>query len=314
MKILITGVAGHLGFPTARALRAAGHIVYGLVRKQHQAIQISKEEIFPIIGDLTDFKSAGSTSSTPLLKVVEEVHVVIDFVSDMSTPNDPNTANRALRAALCQASKASGHKKRYIYVSGGLVYGNQPGKVCDETTHPKESDWRLGYEKETLAQTEIEGIVVRPAWIYGFQGNPIINTWWNYSANGDIEISGNLNKIYSWVHVLDIADAFVRLAEGPKYLAGEIFNVADDDRSTVGQIREAMARAAGAKGKVVNVPVGTDNFSQLLDSHLVLSNEKLKRMTGWRPRCGPLIDNIPLYYMACQAHKSSKEAAVGDKK
>lgn len=50
MKVIVTGANGFIGLATAKALRRAGHTVYGLVRSQEKAKELVLNEIIPVIG------------------------------------------------------------------------------------------------------------------------------------------------------------------------------------------------------------------------------------------------------------------------
>jgi hypothetical protein len=65
-------------------------------------------------------------------------------------------------------------KKIYIFTAGLLIYGDRPGIVVDETTplHINPSlQWRVDIEKEVLSETRINGLILRPAFVYGHSGS-----------------------------------------------------------------------------------------------------------------------------------------------
>jgi len=59
------------------------------------------------------------------------------------------------------------------------------------------------------------------------------------------------DKRWNWVHVQDLADAYVRAAKNSHSVAGEIFNIVSESSPTVGQLTLATARVAGFKGKLL---------------------------------------------------------------
>lgn len=62
----------------------------------------------------------------------------------------------------------------YIYTSGVLVYGDHPDEVVDESTpiHGHSLiQWRIDHEKAVVSQEKLDGIVVRPGFVYGRSGS-----------------------------------------------------------------------------------------------------------------------------------------------
>jgi len=294
MRILVTGANGYIGLATADALRRNGHIVYGLIRNESHKNELIKREIIPLIGDFKDPKS--------WLSVLDEVGVVIDTVSPQGG-DDPFAANRSLFAATAQAAKRLGLRKRFIFTSGCMDYGNQPGKVSYESSKPLGFPKRIEFINEILRNIEIDCAVVRPGFVYGGTGGTHIASWYAANEKGVIDYYGDPNKSWPWVHVTDLAQAFVVLVESPRgSVSGEIFNVSDDTRITCLQAREAMARAGDAKDAKVELhPASDDPLSQRIEVTHTLSCEKLRNI-GWVPRCGPFLDNIKLYAHAAIAN------------
>jgi len=300
VHVLVTGAGGYIGFQTALALRAQGNTVYGLVRKDSDAKLLIAQEITPIIGDISD----GKALSDDLL---DRVSVVIDNVMNYAD-KPPLASNRALIKAVHEASKRAiengGSKKRYIYTSGCLVYGDYPGVVVDETFPLKAKLPRVALEKELIAQNskELEVTIVRPVWVYGGSRGRYSGGFWAVNAKDEIEVKGNPAKQWSWVHINDLADAYVRVTEAAGALvAGEIFDVADDTRINYEEVRILLARLRGAKGPVVRLAADPDPFSQACEANLVTQGQKIRRVLGWRPRAGVLQDNAKLWFAAIES-------------
>lgn len=295
MHILVTGAGGYIGAQVAILLRKNGHTVYGLARKDEDLKRLARHEVIPVKGDQSDIKSIPN-------EILDKVTTVIDTVM-VFTDNPPLATNRALIAAVREVTKRTGTKRRYIYTSGCLVYGDYGTQVVDETFQTKSPLPRVAFEKEVIAFQDIEGVVIRPTWVYGGPGNKYIDFLWRGNANGDIEVRGNPNKTWSWVHVFDLAHAYVIVTEAPSgAVQGQIFDVSDDTRMTAEQVQVLMARTAGVKGKVVHVPALTDFFAQLCEASIIIKADKIRRL-GWRPRAGPLSDAVAIAYAAQEAHK-----------
>jgi len=167
---------------------------------------------------------------------------------------------------------------------------------------------RVAFEQETIAQKDIDGVVVRPGYVYGGTNGSFLHAYFNTTAKGEIEIAGKPEKQWGWVHIEDVAQAFVLVAEAARALvAGEIFDAADSTRITYQQMREAFTKQAGhVAPKVVTIPLPdpkVDWFAHASDVSCVVSAAKIARVLGWKTKHGPLLDELPLYYEAMQANR-----------
>jgi len=292
VKVLVTGANGLIGFAICVALRRNGHTVYGLTRGEEKAKQLIAEEIRPVIGDIDNIATYS--------KIVDEVSIVIDNVMTQSLA----ASNEKVLSEVIRASKG-GYKKTYIYTSGGLVYGDRPNtEIVDEWTSLKPGNfsvWRKDFEDKLRAITEIETVIVRPVFVYGKKAGAW-NWFSSFEPNGEIHVRGRPEKYWNWVHVDDLADAYVRIVESGLTFHGHIYNVGEDNRYTFAQIREAFAKAAGAKGPVVVKPIPDDDFySKLFDVSVIISSKRIATELGWKPKhTGPL-DDLDVYYAASKA-------------
>jgi len=286
VKVLVIGANGNIGNAVAVALRKSGHIVYGLSRTVEKGKDLLKQEIRPVIGDIDDITSYAST--------VDEVSVVVDTVMT----NSRNLSNEKVLNEVIRSSKAAGYKKRYIYTSGLLIYGDRPNELLDEWSIPKPGpfmQWRVDFENKLATIHEIETATVRPGLVYGGKSTRVL-TFSAFEPNGEIHVFGNPNKIWNWVHIDDLADAYVRVVESSLHFTGRIYNVADDSRFTFEHIRETFAKACGAKGPVVHKPNPPNDFwASLSDKTFTVSSQRIKNELGWSLKKGPVLDELDFY-------------------
>jgi len=304
VNVFVTGGSGYIGREICLALRRAGHAVTALVRTKDQGMALLKEEVKFVVGQM-ELKLNGEVFGP----AVEQAAVIIDTTMPQG---DPFAINAALREFVANFAKKSGQRKRYVYISGGAVYGDYPGQLVSEEL-PCNNPFmagRINHERDTIAMTGLaEGVVVRPGFVYGASGGQFLLPFFATNSRGELEIVGNPNKMYSWVHVGDVAAAFVLVAEAPRWLvAGEIFNLSDDSRVTLRQIREAFVKhKTGKEVKVVQVPlpdVKVNWFSHAIEGHVVMSAAKIRRVLHWSPRHGPVLDELPLFYECMLAHNA----------
>ncbi len=71
--------------------------------------------------------------------------------------------------------------------------------------------------------------MLRPGFMYGNDGyNSQATDWFEMGESGEGIYRGDRTKSWSWIHIDDLADAFVRATEAGREIDGELFNLADD--------------------------------------------------------------------------------------
>jgi nucleoside-diphosphate-sugar epimerase len=106
---------------------------------------------------------------------------------------------------------------------------------------------------------------------------------------------------WSVVHLDDLAEGYLRLGESS--MGGEIFNLTDRSRDTVGAMARAAASAVGFGGGVRLLPVaealqemGPIAECLALDQHV--DSGKAVRRLGWQPRHGGFVNDVASYALA----------------
>ena len=106
------------------------------------------------------------------------------------------------------------------------------------------------------------------------------------------------------VHADDLADAYLRAGESG--LHGEVFNVTDRSRWSVGEMLNAVARVTAYAGKITFIPVAEaaktmGDFAECLALDQHADSRKAVRLLGWQPKHGGFVDDAETYYMSWQA-------------
>src|SRR2546426_11995894 len=182
-------------------------------------------------------------------------------------------------------------------------------RMVDETTPPNPTKlvaWRPAHEQMVLQAPGMRGLVVRPGDVYGGPGG-LTGQWFAGPSTGKppLVVGDGRNRV-PMVHVDDLADAYLRVAESG--LAGEIFNVNDQSRFTVLEMATAAARAAGYKGEVHPIPLPEarktlGDFADALALSQHVDARKAVRLLGWQPRHVGFPDEADAYYRAWKAHQ-----------
>lgn len=218
MKVFVTGASGYIGLNVASACRRAGHEVWGLVRNEKKAHTIAMNEIRPIIGSMQHSES--------YRLVAEQCSVLIHAAVDYQA--DTFSLDRQAIEVLLAASKHGSQPKTVVYTSGTWVYGDTFGKPVDEGASLRPTtlvDGRPGIEQMVLNASGVRGVVVRPGCVYGRQGG-LTGMWFDGPDKGRLfQVIGNGNNRWAMVHVDDLADGYLRVAESG--LANEVFNLTD---------------------------------------------------------------------------------------
>jgi len=305
LTVFVTGASGFIGFHVAHAIRRAGHRVFGLVKSEAQAKELTLHEITPIVGNQNDVSSFS--------KALSESDVVIDTVQDFSN-SDSSAANKLLLAEIRKLSSDSKLKKRYIYTSGILLYGDNGNEIVDESSllkclvnHPRrlyeESVLRLGKSQTSGEDATIylETVVIRPTMVYGNHCGRFLGPFFDWDRETNtVVVSGNPDRTWGWIHVDDLSDAYRRVAEAESSLVnGEVFNVADGQSHTTSyaDVRVAFAKSNGAPSSVAIEyrPAGEDGWSQFTNVKILTTGEKLRSRLNWKPVHGSLLSELPFF-------------------
>ena len=305
MRVFITGASGYVGHGVAKAFRAKGHTVYGLVRTEEDAHLLSLDEISPIMGDLEQPDSYSH--------VLEEVEVAVQCAFDYSSDKRVERDAKTIESILGVFSRSS-LPRTLIYTSGVWVYGSQGYKMVDESmpvTPLEVIKWRPDHEGKVLKATTplLRTVIMRPGHVYGGVGG-LTNLLFTSTQNGAVSIVGEGNNRWPMVHIQDLAHAYVSAAE--KELTNVIFNVVDDSTATLREIAEAIARAAKMEGKikVLSNEEAEKQFGSIIQGlqiDLTVNNSRIKRLLGWQIHHAPFIYDAEIYFNAWQTTQTVEE-------
>ncbi|MDE2059414.1 MAG: NAD-dependent epimerase/dehydratase family protein [candidate division NC10 bacterium] len=297
MKVFVTGASGYIGFNVASGFRRAGHEVWGLVRSEKKAHTIAMSEIRPVIGSMQHPES--------YQPVAEQCSVLIHAAVDYQA--DTFSLDRHTMEVLLAAGKLGAQPKTVVYTSGTWVYGDTLGKPVDEDAPLRPAALvasRPDIEQMVLNASGVRGVVVRPGCVYGRQGG-LTGMWFDGPDKGkQLQMIGDGNNRWAMVHVDDLADGYLRVAESG--LAGEVFNLTDRSSSTVLEMVLAVARATGYTGQIGFVPAGEasytlDGFAECLTLDQLVDSRKAGRLLEWQPKHRGFIDDVETYFQSWKA-------------
>jgi len=287
--VFVSGATGNIGQAVAIAFRRAGYRVLGLARNEEKAKILRQNEVQVCIGDIK--QSDGFTEQ------LKQADIVVDAIGQSGTI--------PLFEKTVSISSGKSRKPLFIAMSGLLAYGDSPN-IQDETHEPKNVlvQSRIEMEKKVTSSKDVRGVVVRPSMVYGCSGGVHAKQAFGIKENEDLVLYGRLDKRLNWVHVEDLADAYVRIAKVGHVVDGEIFDIAGPWTPTYQEWKVASAKAAGWKGKIVHITeIPKDNFMAILfEVNIVVSAQKAFNLLGWKENHLGLIAEIDTYY---QSYKNS---------
>jgi nucleoside-diphosphate-sugar epimerase len=297
MKIFITGATGYIGFNVASALCRAGHEVWGLTRSADKRAMLEQNEIHPVIGSMQQPESfAGIAEQCAVL-----IHAAVDYQADQT-----EMSKKTLETFI-DAAKRGARPKTLIYTSGAWVYGNTGNRLVDETTPlapAKLVTWRPAIEQMALNAPGMKSFAIRPGCVYGKQGG-LTGAWFRgaYKEKA-LKVVGDGNNRWTVVHVDDLAEGYVRVAESG--LNGEIFNFSDRSRATIREMVIAAAQAAGYTGEIEFIPAAEaaktmGDFAECLALDQHMDARKAVRLLSWQPKHGGFVDGAETYFMSWKA-------------
>jgi nucleoside-diphosphate-sugar epimerase len=297
MNIFITGATGYIGFNVARAYRRAGYAVWGLTRSQEKARILSRHEIRPVVGSMQ--KTEGWAETAKNCSVL--IHAAVDYQTD------PFALDRQAVEFLLSLAKQGPQPKTLIYTSGVWIHGNTLGALVDETSllnPPKLVARRPATEQLVLNTAGVRGLVIRPGCVYGYQGG--LTGMWFAAAVKEKALTavGDGKNRWTMVHADDLADAYLRAGESG--LSGEVFNITDRSRWSVGEMVSAVARVTGYTGKITFIPVAESaktmgDFAECLALDQHVDGRKAVRLLGWQPKHAGFVDDAETCYLSWQA-------------
>jgi UDP-glucose 4-epimerase len=297
MRVLVTGAAGYVGYAVGRRLVDAGHDVVGLVRRPAQTGQLPGD-VVPIVADLLDYGNLRAAVTTvarrelggPLEGVCHLAglaRVRESFAQPLSyfAANVHGTVN-LLRCLPAAASVVLG--------SSGAVYGAPDVHPITEAQPPAPAS---PYAASKLAAEEALRYHVRanPA------GGVVLRT---FNVAGSVEsrpdpdqtrlvaralevaagrlphltINGDGTAVREYVHVDDLAGAYVLAFDAAKAGGHRVFNVGSGMGASV---RDVVAMVAEVTGR----PVPTVSAAPTPEPPLLVADSSaIRGELGWTPK------------------------------
>ena len=297
-RVLVTGGAGFAGQWVARALLERGWSVYAGTRSGAPALRVlSDEELNAVCWTPLDVTSEASIAdalqkSAPGFVVhLAGVAFAPEADADPVKAFDVNAVG-ALR--LLTALRGS-PDVRTLVVGSAFQYGSHPPEAYPiRETAEQRPQMAYGLAKaaqELIALHSVRAAGMRVVCTRSFNhsgvghdpGKYLLPGWARrvrrMARTGGIFEIGNPSVVRDYLHVADVAEAYVRLLE--RGVPGEAYNVCSGTGTTIRELAERFIRRAGISAEII---VNTAHARPMDVPILVGDNSKLRAATGWTPK------------------------------
>lgn len=286
MRIFVTGATGVIGRRLIPLLARARHDVTAVARSAEQAARLAHQGAAPTHIDLFDPNSV--VHAVARHDVIVNLATHIPPASKAFLPGawrENNRVRREVSRNLIDAALAAG-VTRFIQESFAGIYPDGGDAWIDEHTPVQPAKYvRSMLEAEGHAKRFTEahrtGIVLRFALLYGPDSSHTADTI-AYVRKGTAPTFGRRD---SFISSLSTDDAATAVAAALTVPAG-IYNVCDNEPVRRQEYFDSLAEALGVPKPWVP-PAWLSHFFGSLGETIArsqrLSNEKLKRTSGWSP-------------------------------
>ncbi|KAH9936189.1 uncharacterized protein B0H18DRAFT_972728 [Fomitopsis serialis] len=185
---------------------------------------------------------------------------IIPVIGETSNPSAWLTMVATLDVIIDAAAQkyrpAHAPKLTYIYTSGTWVHGENRKDI---------------QEQRVIRNPVLNGIVIRPALLYGRSGSL-------------------LAPLYALIHCDDLAEMYLLASEKSAIAAGQIFDAANDFTENADDVLHKLLEVSGAKGPFEYIePSNCESVRTVLLYEIALSTTSLLRpylarsLLGWQP-------------------------------
>lgn len=286
MKILITGGAGYLGSVLVPEILKLGHnvtVLDNFMYGQNSLLENCIYDNFDVVnGDVRE-----ESILKPLLKKADYIIPLAALVGAPVCNRDKLAAETTNRDAIALISRLISRDQRIIIPTTNSGYGiGQKGVLCTEETplNPITLYGKLKVEAEKIVLGRGNSISLRLATAFGISPRMRIDLLVNdfvYRALKDrfvVIFEGHFKRNY--IHVRDVARAFIHAINNFDVMKNEAFNVGLSDANL-----SKLELCAKIKEEVrdfvyLEAPVGEDPDKR----DYIVSNEKIEK-TGFKPAC-----------------------------
>jgi len=285
-KILVTGGAGYIGSVLVSELLKAGHevtVIDNFMYGQRSLLDVTYDKNLTLVRgdardeDLIKEHLKGKDVVVPLACLVGAP------ISDKH-PKDAREVNLEAIEMILRLRDKDSQKIIFPNTNSGYGYMEEGTTICDETSplHPVSLYGKLKVEAEEKILKDGEGITLRLATVFGTSSRMRLDLLVNdfvYIAvkEGVLELFESHFK-RNYIHIRDVAKAFMHAMENFDDMKGEAYNVGLSDanlskRELCEEIQKQLPEFTFTENAEGKDPDKRD---------YIVSNEKIEK-TGYKP-------------------------------
>lgn len=278
-KRLVIFGCGYVGSTLAQAAIAAGMRVEALTRNPEKAAALRAAGLAKVVG--ADLSTADWH---------EQISGGADFVVNCVSSGGPDTYRQSyvggMASIIAWAGQAAVPVGTLVYTSSTSVYPQGDGVTVVETdpTAGATPNGSIIRESEFLLQnaapsTVRRHFILRLAGIYGPDRHHLLDQL--RAGNGQLGKASDHRL--NLAHRDDIVAAILACHNAPPGVGSEIFNVADSAPAPRTEVVRWLAEQLGQPAPAF-APTAPTRRDGMPVPDRIISNAKIQRMLGWRPR------------------------------
>jgi len=283
-KILITGGAGYLGSVLVPELLNAGHkitVLDSFMYGQNSLAECCRNKNFQVVrGDCRD--------KTTIASLTADKDAVIPLAALVGAPlcdRDKIGAVTINRDAIKTIAETISTSQRIIIPITNSGYGiGEKGKFCTEETpmRPVSLYGKVKVEAEEIALQRENTVSLRLATVFGMSSRMRLDLLVNdfvYRALNDrtvVIFEGHFKRNY--IHIMDVARAFMHVLDNFEKMKGEPYNVGLSDANISKLELCAKIKMHLPKFVYIEAPLGEDPDKR----DYIVSNAKIEA-SGFKP-------------------------------
>ncbi len=302
MKILITGGAGYLGSVITGRMLEEGHevvVLDKLLFNQTSLLQYTSNPKFTFIyGDVRNYELLRELCTKA--EVIIPLAAIVGFPACAADPKLAKEINFDQILNIIKITKGKG--KKILYPNTNSGYGLGEGQLeCTEESplKPISVYGTTKVEAEKYLKTNTDAIIFRLATVFGvsprMRTDLLVNDFVYKSITDKYIVVFEKEFKRNFIHIQDVADAFVFMLNNYDTYKGQVFNVGLSDANLNKQeLLETIQL------HVTDFAVSYNDFYEDPDKrNYIVSNAKIEA-TGWYPKWsldGGIAELIMAYQM-----------------
>jgi UDP-glucose 4-epimerase len=286
-NVLITGASGFIGAHIVKKILDGDGVVYALMHNRYLPRRIKNDCLFEIKEDLS--------SKDKMRTIMEKADIVVHCAAYIPNNfNDSSTAAKCIEdngiLTLKLADVAAELKKRFIYISSGVVYRYSDKPVSENAVicpHGRAFYYALSklvgefFAQHLTANCGLRATILRVGSCYGpgMSKFSVVGRFMNSALCGErLDIIDGGTAKYDFVYIDDVVDAVVKVAVKPVH---GVYNIATGKVASVFDLAKIITKIFPEKKIRIKI---NKSKNTAVKGFSPLSIAKAKKILSWQPR------------------------------